>query len=149
MKVTKLLLAAVFAAAAPAALAIDAFTISVPVDFKSLNSSVSAVRIRCSLQMRDAVTGTPMAFGPAAGKSADLPVTGGNYTGPSPLVFVFRTEDFSAAEQATLSSVTGGRCWFNLITPTGQYIPYGGETTPVLAQRPGTPFRSQVTFTFP
>lgn len=148
MKISKILLAGALATA-PAALATDAFTISVPVEFHSLNAAVTAVRIRCTLQSRDAVTGSLSTFGPAAGKSTDLPLTGGNYTGPTPLTFVFATEDFSPAQQAILSSVTGGRCWFNLLTPTGQYIPYGGETTPVLAQRPGTPFRSQVTFTFP
>jgi hypothetical protein len=140
------LVAAALVAAAPAALAADAFTVNVPVDFKSLNAAVNFVRIRCTLTARDPGTLAMTDFGPP--KWTDLPVTGGA-TPTAPVVLVWRVEDFTPAQQANFGNVTGGGCQFQLSASGSLYIPYGGETGPLLAQRPGAPFRSRVTFTFP
>jgi hypothetical protein len=141
------LLALTFAALPGSVLATDAFTVSVPVDFRSLNSAVTTVEIRCSLTARSAVSTTTTDAGHP--KYARLPVTGGNYPGPSPITVVWTLEEFPEPERANLPWVNGGSCIFQLVTPTGTYVPYGGETSPILAQRPGSPFRERVSFTFP
>ena len=141
-------LVAALVAASPA-LGADLFTINVPVEFKSLNSAITGVEINCHIQGKDPVTFNTRNFGSAMGKSVTLPVTGGNYTGPSPVAVVFKTEDFSSDEQKSLSSVTGGTCHFTLNAGGNSYQPYGGETSPTLAQKPGAPFKWTTTFTFP
>lgn len=140
--------AALFMAASPA-LGADLLTINVPVEFKSLNSSITGVEINCHVQGKDPVTFLTRNFGSAMGKSVTLAVTGGNYTGPSPVAVVFRTEDFSSDELKSLSSVAGGTCHFTLNAGGVGYQPYGGETSPTLAQKPGAPFKWTTSFTFP
>lgn len=141
-----LLAFAITIAVEPAATGADAFTINVPVEFKSLDAAVTAVRIHCSVTGKDPVTLGPKSFGPSSGKWVDLPIVGGAYGGPSTVTLVFKTEDFSAAEQAALGTVTGGACEFSLRAGGAGYQPYGGETAPILAQKPGAPFKSQVSF---
>jgi hypothetical protein len=131
-----------------AAFGADLFTVNVPVEIKSLNAAITGVQIYCQLTAREPATGAVGPFGPRK-FTPTSPVTAGNYMGPSPVVMVFQTEDFAAAEQASLANVTGGSCRFSLYAGSSGYAPIGGETNPVLAQRPGTPFRSQVIFTFP
>jgi hypothetical protein len=129
----------------------DAFTINVPVEFKNLNAAVTAVRIRCVLTGRDPVTLVPRIFGPGWGrKSVDLPVAGGAYKGRSPVTLVFKTEDFTALEQAALGNVTAGGCDFSILTDGSmEYVPYGGESGPILAQMPKAPFKHELHFTVP
>ena len=77
------------------------------------------------------------------GKSKNLPLTNGNYTGPGMIAILFDTADFTAQEQASLGNVTAAACSFGLQSTDGNlYIPYGNETTPVLAHKPGTVLRS-------
>ncbi len=135
-------------ATSPAAFAVDLFTVNVPMDVKNLNAAITHVSVYCSLWMRNPVTGALGPIGPNKFSSEYAPV-GGNYTGPSPLTFVWRTEDFAVADLSNLSYVTGGMCQLGLEAGSDRYAPTGGSSSPVLASKPGTTYRPQVTFTFP
>jgi hypothetical protein len=139
----RLLLVACSLALAPAASAATAFTINVPVSFQSLNAAVVQVVITCHVSGNDPVTGQNRTFGPVMGKSTNLPLANGNYAGPGAIAILFDTSDFTPQEQASLGNVTQAACSFALQSTDGNlYIPYGSETTPILAHKPGTVLRS-------
>ncbi|MCM3878047.1 MAG: hypothetical protein NEA02_16730 [Thermoanaerobaculia bacterium] len=124
-----------------------------PVEFKNLNAAVTMVDVRCSLTGKDPITLLEKTVG---GEIRALPVTGGNYTGPSPLTFTFlegtgavKANSQSKAEVDALKTATGGSCEFRLLTQSGADKPTAGDTRPVFAQKPGTPFKQKVNFTFP
>jgi hypothetical protein len=127
--------------------AADLFTITVPYEFASLDPSVTHVHIGCHVEGKDAVTQNTVNFGPAMGKSVDLPVAGkGGAVGTATVVF--KTEDFSAKELASLNNVTGGSCRFGLRAGGTLYQPIDSSTGPVLGHKTGTPFRWKATFKF-
>jgi hypothetical protein len=129
----------------PAAAA-DLFTISVPYEFASLDPSVTHVTIGCHLEGKDAVTQNMVNFGPTMGKTQEVPVTKGGATGT--VTLVFRTEDFSQKELASLNNVGGGTCRFGLRAGGQLYQPYETSTGPVLSHKGGTPFRWRAAFKF-
>ncbi len=146
----RFLLAAGSLAIVPAAWATTAFTINVPVSFQSLNAAIVQVVITCHVSGNDPVTGQNRNFGPVMGKSVNLPLANGNYTGPGTVAVLFDASDFTTQEQASLANVTQATCSFGLQSTDGNlYIPYGSETTPVLAHKPGTVLRSSTQAAIP
>ena len=138
-----------FAVALPAAAA-DAFTITVPVEFKSLHPDIKSVRIHCRLRGPDPATGSVRDWGDAMGKSINLPLTNGNYTGPAQVNIVFKTEDFSPQDQTNLGAINQAACNFILVANNGTlYSPTGAQNTPVLGAKPGTQIKQNVKATIP
>ena len=126
------------------AIGADAFTISVPVQVSNLHPSINFVMVACRLSGKDPVTQNQRQFGTA--KSVNLPVKNGTIA-TSQAVLIFHTEDFSAADQNNLGSITGGDCNLGLIAADGTiYQPYNNSAGPVLGHKPGTPFQSQINF---
>jgi hypothetical protein len=146
------MIATVFAVAAsalvlaPAALAADAFTITVPVEFKSLHPDIKSVRVICHVRGPDPATGKLRDWGSDPyGKSVNLALTNGNYTGPAQVTVVFRTEDFTPQEQANLGAINQATCNFGLSAADGKlYAPTGAQNTPLLGAKPGTTIHQNV-----
>ena len=126
---------------AGSAFAADAFTLLVPVEFKSLNPEVKSVLIHCALSGEDRATRRNRTFGRP--KSLSLPIVNGNYTGFSPVKVVFAMEDFSSQERALLNDVREAQCGFDLVTDRGTLAPANGATNDaILMHRPNTPYET-------
>jgi hypothetical protein len=126
-------------------LADDLFTLYVPVRVSHLHPSVTQITVRCTLSGRDTASGASIIPGPAGGKSQSFPVTGGAYSGTATIVFT--NADFTPAQLASLTGVTGGICTMTLVTTTGLYVPYDSGTGAVTGHAAGTPFSNPVYFT--
>lgn len=153
MRVRPILFACAFGLAIPAAPRASGagIAVNVPVEFRNLNAAVTHVEVSCRLTGRDPITLVEKTVG---GENRVLAVTGGNYTGPSTLTFTFGEfleggKARPSAEADALNTATKGSCEFSLVTQGSSGKPVAGDTRPVFAQKPGTPFRQKVTFTFP
>jgi hypothetical protein len=136
-----------FALAAEPPAAKAHITVNVPVEFKNLNAAVTKIEVTCKVTGKDPITLTEKTV---AQDTIVLHVTGGNYTGTSPVAFVFTTtKDLGSNANEELLSATGGSCEFALLAQGDSIKPTAGDTRPVFAQQPGTPFKQKVTFTFP
>jgi hypothetical protein len=123
-------------------------TVNVPVEFKNLNAAVTTIDVTCKLTGKDPITLAPKNVGD---ETRSLRVLDGNYTGPSPVTFIFSSTSDSGSDSKNeeLLTATGGSCEFGLVTRDSGGKPTAGDTRPVFAQQPGTPFKQKVTFTFP
>jgi hypothetical protein len=139
------ILVALLGLSAAPALAADVFTVNVPYQFAALDPSITSVGIFCQVRGYEPVTNKFMTFAPV--KNTSVPIVKGAASGQ--VTLVFKTEDFSAQQQAILGAVTDAQCHFSLVTSTGSYFPYGNETQPVLAHKAGTTLSTYSTGTFP
>ena len=151
MKISILAVALGAMLAASPAMAIDAVTLLVPVHFNNLSSDVQKVAINCQLKGINPNTGFESDL---SGDNSDhvvyLPLTNGNYVGPSPVSVVFKTENFpSATDQLLLANPSTLSCQFSFVTATGNYVPYYYTTTPLLGHQAGTAFDQNAQITVP
>ena len=105
-----------------AAPAVDLFTVNVPVDVKTLNAAATSIGVNCALNWRNPAASGMDQFGPLK-FSTRYPLTGGSYTGPSPLTFVWRTEDFSAVDLPNVPIVLGGSCQLTIYAGSAGFVP--------------------------
>ena len=137
----RLTIAAAILFCATSLFAEDLFTLYVPVRVSHLNPSISQITVRCSLSGRDPATGSLATWG-GTGKTQSFTPTGGAYSGTATIIFT--NADFSAAELATLSNVTRGRCELILSVSGTWYYPWETGTGAITGHVPGTPFSNPV-----
>jgi hypothetical protein len=150
MTMRPLLLATLIAAVPFPAAAKDEFTINVPVKLSNFDMNFfDSAEIRCHLNGKSPLSGQTGTFGPMGGKSAALALTGGTYTGPGTVAIVFKTEDFTPAEQKVLGNATDGRCSLNLKGKDGKMYAPNDAMGGAISHKPGTPYTYTVTFKIP